>query len=74
MSFRKIGALWTRTGKEGNKYLGGEMELEVGKKQKIVIFKNDHKVKDTEPDYVLRLFVADESVIKPAETDDVPFY
>lgn len=48
---KKIGALWKNKG-EG---YSGEMELEEGTKQRIVLFKNGFKESDKHPDLVLYL-------------------
>lgn len=47
---KNMGALWIKTSKNGNKFFSGVVEMD-GKKKKIVIFKNNRKEKDNQPDY-----------------------
>jgi uncharacterized protein YbbC (DUF1343 family) len=58
MPFEKIGALWIKDGKKG-KYMGGEMELD-GVKRKVMVFKNNYKKTDAQPDYIINMAVDDE--------------
>ena len=51
---KSIGALWIRTGNSGE-FWKGYIELEDGKKQNIIVFKNTYK-KDKQPDF--RVFEA----------------
>lgn len=55
-----IGALWKRTNEKGE-FFTGVLENEDGTKQKIVVFKNGYKNKDTQPDYM---------ILKSRETQD----
>lgn len=48
----KIGALWLKTSKAGNKYLQGTIDTKQGK-IKIIIFKNNTKKQDKHPDYFI---------------------
>jgi|TARA_R110000824_G_scaffold204158_1_gene388838 hypothetical protein len=48
---RDIGAFWTQEGKKG-KYLTGYVEIE-GKKIRVVMFPNRHKINEKAPDYKL---------------------
>ena len=48
----KLGALWKKTNEKGE-FFTGVLENEDGSKQKIVIFKNGYKQKDTQPDYLI---------------------
>lgn len=54
MANRKIGALWTRTSKEGKKYLSGVLQ-DLSGDIRIAVFLNDRKEKDNEPDYNILL-------------------
>lgn len=67
---QSIGALWFQKGKKMN-YMSGQIEIE-GELHKIVVFKNDYKKEDKQPDY--RIYLKAE---KPAEEtedpDDLPF-
>ena len=69
---RKIGAFWKP--REGAKSLGSGVVTVAGMKQKFVMFKNDYKDKDTQPDY--NLMAGDEPEVdeyeakKKAEPDD----
>lgn len=47
-----IGALWKRTNDKGE-FFSGVLDNEDGTKQKIVVFKNGYKDKDTKPDYLI---------------------
>jgi hypothetical protein len=57
MSFKSIGALWTKEGNKG-KYLSGNIELN-GHKLNISIFRND-KAEGKKPDYKIN---ADETTL-----------
>lgn len=52
---RKIGALWLRVSKGGNKYLSGEIEIRGHGKIKISVLKNNMKDKEKLPDYQIFL-------------------
>lgn len=52
MENEKLGALWLKTSKAGNKYLQGTIDTKQGK-IKIIIFKNNKKKEDKHPDYVI---------------------
>lgn len=52
MSKDNIGALWKRTNEKGE-FFTGVLEYEDGTKQKIIVFKNGYKNKDTQPDYMI---------------------
>ena len=60
MADKNIGALWKRTNEKGE-FFTGVLENEDGTKQKIVVFKNGYKNKDTQPDYM---------ILKARETQD----
>ena len=52
MENEKLGALWLKTSKAGNKYLQGTIYTEKGE-IKIIIFKNKTKKQDKHPDYFI---------------------
>lgn len=52
MAKENIGALWKRTNEKGE-FFTGVLENEDGTKQKIVVFKNGYKNKETQPDYMI---------------------
>lgn len=60
MADKNIGALWKRINEKGE-FFTGVLENEDGTKQKIVVFKNGYKNKDTQPDYM---------ILKARETQD----
>lgn len=76
---RRIGALWLREGKKGNKYMSGVVEVG-SSKINVLIFKNTDKQNGKSPDY---LILTSEQVSKPQneevlpsssdDTDDMPF-
>ena len=55
---QELGALWKRQSRAGQKYLAGTVD---GKK--VVIFTNDHKSADNQPDF--RVFPAREKAQQP---------
>lgn len=58
-----IGGMWLNTSQNGNKYMSGRMGLG----GKLLLFKNNNKRSDTDPDYML--FIAQWE--KPGEDDGV---
>ena len=46
----KIGALWLKTAKSGQKFMSGVVEHN-GEKIQLVVFKNTKKEKENQPDY-----------------------
>lgn len=60
MALKKVGALWKKEGKKGT-FLSGEIEIGKGKVH-ILVFKNQDKESDNQPDYRIML----------AEDDDEP--
>jgi hypothetical protein len=60
MAIKKLMGLWVGESKNGHKYMSGKnnRDIEIKAGQKVFIFKNDRKNKDTDPDY--RLSVADD--------------
>lgn len=54
MATRKIGALWARKTADGKQYLSGTLNDLAGDIQ-IVVFKNDRKEKENQPDYSICL-------------------
>ena len=73
----KIGALWIN-GKADKKYMSGVIEID-GKKTSIIVFKNDYKREDKQPDY--NIFLKEVREGKPTQAgsheagdgDDIPF-
>jgi hypothetical protein len=61
MALKKIGALWLKE-KNGKKYFSGQIEPDgrEGRKLPILIFKNDKKEKDNQPDYTINLRTDDD--------------
>lgn len=55
LSKRKIGALWLRTSKNGNKYLSGTLEFEGKPVIHISVLKNGSKKLEKHPDYQIFL-------------------
>lgn len=47
----ELGALWLKTGKTGEKFLSGIINLADGTEQKVLVFPNRHKKTDNHPDY-----------------------
>ncbi len=47
----ELGALWKRTSKGGMQYLAGHVIGSDGKTRKVVVFRNDKKTADNQPDY-----------------------
>ena len=52
---KKVGALWTKTGKGDKEFFSGTVDLGVLGKTSVMIFPNDRKGKDNEPDYTICL-------------------
>ena len=46
---KSIGGLWLKTGKAGNKFMSGSIEIE-GTKHNFVVFKNQYKREDKRPE------------------------
>lgn len=51
MEEKSIGGLWITEGKNGKKFMKGNVEIN-GQKEYIIIFKNNYK-KDRQPDYMI---------------------
>lgn len=65
---REIGALWTRTGKTGTKFMSGKITL--GQKTvNVVVYKNKFKKGDDPEDKSpnLRIYLSDDSQAKPVQ-------
>ena len=62
---REIGAFWKRES-SNQKFLSGKIEIE-GKKMEVVMFTNNFKEKDNQPDY--RLYLSEDRRAK-LETSD----
>lgn len=54
MANRKIGALWSKTTKQGQDYFSGMISDLRGEIQ-IAVFKNDNKQNENQPDYNILL-------------------
>ena len=69
-----IGALWLKTSKEGNNYMGGMVVIN-GVKTNIVVFKNNNKKEDRQPDYnILQSKPLDKKQAVVSETqEEIPF-
>ena len=63
----KIGALWSKRSSKGLEYLSGT----IGGK-KVVVFKNERKTKDTQPDWNVYPQQSREE-LPPKEEEDLPF-
>jgi|TARA_B100000085_G_scaffold283532_1_gene314434 uncharacterized protein (DUF736 family) len=48
---QEMGAFWKRTSKGGMQYLAGHVTNKDGTTSKVVVFKNDKKTADNQPDY-----------------------
>jgi len=77
----KIGALWLSQGKKGN-FLSGRIELDAENEIRVIVFKNDFKEKDNQPDYIIYEPQAEEQAQAErqsaerkfqASDDDIPF-
>lgn len=68
----RVGALWIRKGKSGQKFLAGVIEID-GKEHRIVVFANTKKDKETHPDY--NILLGRDRTEGPADggADRVPF-
>lgn len=51
---RKIGALWARKTQDGKSYLSGVIQ-DIGGDIQIVVFRNDRKEKENQPDFSILL-------------------
>lgn len=82
----RASGLWLKDGAKG-KYMAGKVEQEIPAGAKLLIFKNDRKERDNQPDY--QLFFChdpaaapgnakpssrpDQKAPPPPEPDDIPF-
>lgn len=48
--FVEVGALWIRE-KNGKQYLSGKLKVALAANSPLIIFKNDYKNKENQPDY-----------------------
>ena len=62
MALRKVGALGLKDSKKGGKFMSGILELEGrgGPKVRILVFKNEKKSGDKDPDYTIHQSEDDE--------------
>jgi uncharacterized protein (DUF736 family) len=70
-----IGALWEKFTKAGQPYFTGNVEIN-NEKIKIVVFKNNKKSKDTQPDYHILISKPphqQQETIPSVSTDDLIF-
>lgn len=68
---RKVGALWkNESSKDKKSYLAGFVDMGIMGQQRVVIFKNELKEKDNQPDYHILL---SENNDKPVEETDAEF-
>jgi len=65
-----IGALWIKEGTNGE-FFKGNIKLDNGEKINIVIFKNNYKNKEAQPDY--QILKANEVKEQEMEDSDLPF-
>jgi len=71
---QSIGALLAKTGKNGQ-FLSGHININ-GVATKIVIFQNNYKDKETQPDwkiFVAKEYVKPENIQEVKQEQDVPF-
>ena len=68
---KSIGGLWLKTGKTGNKFMSGSIEIE-GIKHKFVVFENKYKREDKHPDYQIYPGRDSEAKKTPASHADIP--
>ena len=64
MSLKRISGLWLKDGQSG-KFMSGKTETPIPAGTRLLVFKNDRKQKDSDPDYVLNLATDDEHAEKP---------
>lgn len=62
----QLSGLWLNESVNGNKYMVGYLG-----RNKILVFRNQHKTVDNQPDYLL--YLADNPPAKPEEQDKPPF-
>lgn len=71
-----IGALWVKEGQKGDFYKG-YVENEEGERMNIVIFKNNYKNADNQPDYrIMKAEKKEEQKVEQKQEeqeDDLPF-
>jgi len=72
MDEKKLGALWKRQNEKGE-FFTGVLGLGEGKKQKIIIFKNGYKQKDTQPDYLILKAKEQQQDFGINTNDELPF-
>lgn len=77
MGLKTIGALWLRQGRNGSKFMSGQIELQGrgGPKLSILVFKNSRKREGTkQPDYSINVSVDDsESGGPEGDDEETPF-
>lgn len=73
MAKESIGGLWIKTGRDGHKFMSGEINM-FDRKLQIVIFKNDKGDNEKRPDY--RIYLSEPRQDKPKQNpidDGAPF-
>lgn len=66
---KSIGALWMKTSKAGNDYFSGKFG-----EQEIVVFKNNYKEKENQPDFLIYPSEKrEEQQVSDPSVDDVRF-
>lgn len=63
-----LGGMWINRTKEGKVYMSGNLSYGA----KLVMFKNEHKSKDSEPDYVLYIAPIEREASKSEGVSDEP--
>jgi len=69
---QKVGALWLNESEKKTKYLAGYIDLGIHGQARVVVFKNELKEKDNQPDYHV-LLSEDNNGKKATKDDDAPF-
>ena len=58
MGIKKVSGLWLKDGKNG-KYMSGDVKDPIPAGSKLMVFKNDRKRDDRDPDYTLNISIDD---------------
>jgi uncharacterized protein (DUF736 family) len=66
------GALWKKTDKKGTSYLSGDIKVSETQKVSVLIYKNDKKTAEKQPDYRVFTLVEDAPKEEPtSEQEDI---